>query len=74
MIPHLFYYQLVILGLLWLFGMLHSAWPSRGAPVQGTAAQPIKGEAGLREQLALYQTYYNFCLPHTSLHLLLACS
>src|SRR5215475_9637190 len=30
-----------------------------------------KGEAGLREQLALYQTYYNFCLPHTSLHLLL---
>src|SRR5215831_15858451 len=26
-----------------------------------------KGEAGLREQLALYQTYYNFCLPHASL-------
>jgi len=26
-----------------------------------------KGEAGLRQQLALYQTYYNFCLPHTSL-------
>jgi len=30
-----------------------------------------KGEAGLREQLALYQIYYNFCLPHASLHLLL---
>src|SRR5712692_9527843 len=30
-----------------------------------------KGEAGLRKQLALYQIYYNFCLPHTSLHLLL---
>jgi hypothetical protein len=28
-----------------------------------------KGEAGLREQLALYQIYYNFCLPHASLHL-----
>jgi len=25
-----------------------------------------KGEEGLRQQLALYQTYYNFCLPHTS--------
>jgi IS1 family transposase len=27
-----------------------------------------KGEEGLRQQLALYQTYYNFCLPHASLH------
>ena len=26
-----------------------------------------KHEAGLRQQLALYQTYYNFCLPHVSL-------
>ena len=26
-----------------------------------------KGEDGLRQQLALYQTYYNFCLPHASL-------
>ena len=26
-----------------------------------------KGEEGLRQQLALYQTYYNFCLPHASL-------
>jgi IS1 family transposase len=26
-----------------------------------------KGEDGLRHQLALYQTYYNFCLPHASL-------
>jgi len=25
-----------------------------------------KGEEGLRQQLALYQTYYNFCLPHAS--------
>jgi transposase-like protein len=28
-----------------------------------------KGEAGLHQQLALYHTYYNFCLPHTSLRL-----
>jgi IS1 family transposase len=28
-----------------------------------------KGEAGLRQQLTLYQVYYNFCLPHTSLRL-----
>lgn len=26
-----------------------------------------KGEAGLRQQLALYHTYSNFCLPHASL-------
>jgi IS1 family transposase len=28
-----------------------------------------KGEAGLRQQLTLYQVYDNFCLPHTSLRL-----
>ncbi len=28
-----------------------------------------KGEAGLRQQLALYQVYYNFCLPHASVRL-----
>ena len=26
-----------------------------------------KGEEGLRQQLALYHGYYNFCLPHASL-------
>jgi IS1 family transposase len=26
-----------------------------------------KGEDGLRQQLALYHSYYNFCLPHASL-------
>src|SRR5499433_3111494 len=26
-----------------------------------------KGEDGLRQQLALYHVYYNFCLPHASL-------
>jgi hypothetical protein len=25
-----------------------------------------KHEAGLRQQLALYHAYYNFCLPHAS--------
>jgi IS1 family transposase len=30
-----------------------------------------KGEAGLGQQLVLYHVYYNFCLPHTSLRLLL---
>jgi hypothetical protein len=29
MIPQQFFYQLVVLGLLWLFVMLHYAWPSR---------------------------------------------
>src|SRR5919108_2305825 len=31
-----------------------------------------KGEAGLRQQLSLYHTYYNFCLPHASLRQALA--
>jgi hypothetical protein len=26
-----------------------------------------KGEDGLRQQVALYHLYYNFCLPHASL-------
>jgi hypothetical protein len=26
-----------------------------------------KGEDGVRQQLALFQTYHNFCLPHASL-------
>src|SRR5207244_5440524 len=28
-----------------------------------------KGEDGLRQQVALYHLYYNFCLPHASLRL-----
>ena len=42
MIPHLFFYQLAVLGLLWLCVMLHAAWPSRGATAQGTPAKPIR--------------------------------
>jgi hypothetical protein len=30
-----------------------------------------KHEAGLRQQLAMFQAYHNFCLPHASLRLLL---
>src|SRR5215472_5182960 len=41
MIPHLFFYQLAVLGFLWLFVMLHAAWPSRCTTAQGTPAQPI---------------------------------
>jgi hypothetical protein len=33
-----------------------------------------KGEDGLRQQLALYHVYYNFCLPHASVRQPLACS
>jgi hypothetical protein len=28
-----------------------------------------KQEAGLRQQLAVFQAYHNFCLPHASLRL-----
>ena len=44
MIPHLFHYQLVILGLLWLCVMLHLPWPSRAAvsPQKPVEPEPIK--------------------------------
>jgi IS1 family transposase/transposase-like protein len=31
-----------------------------------------KHEAGLRQQLAVYQVYHNFCLPHASLRILMS--
>jgi hypothetical protein len=40
-----------------------------GAGVGRRVLTLFKGEAGLHQQLALYQVYYNFCLPHASLRL-----
>lgn len=37
------------------------------AAVGRRGATLCKGEDGVRQQLALYHTYYNFCLPHASL-------
>jgi hypothetical protein len=42
MIPHLFYYHLVVLGLLWLCVMLLSVWPSRCTVTQQRPAECIK--------------------------------
>jgi hypothetical protein len=42
MIPHLFYYQLVVLGLLWLCVMLHYTWPSRCAVAPPQPAALVK--------------------------------
>jgi hypothetical protein len=42
MVSHLFYYQLVLLGLLWLFVMLHVAWPSPGTMSPPRPAKPLK--------------------------------
>jgi len=41
MIPHHVYYQLAILGLLWLCIMLHSIWPSRSAVSPQRAPAPM---------------------------------
>src|SRR5467141_4138400 len=41
MIPQQFFYQLVVLGLLWLFVMLHDAWPSRCMASPHKPAKPI---------------------------------
>jgi hypothetical protein len=41
MIPQQFFYHLVVLGLLWLFVMLHDAWPSRCVASPHQPAKPI---------------------------------
>src|SRR6266436_8000183 len=41
MIPHLFFSQLVLLGLLWLFFMLPAAWPRQGTATQPRPVEPI---------------------------------
>src|SRR6266404_5727476 len=41
MIPHLFFSQLVLLGLLWVFFMLPAAWPRQGTATQRRPVEPI---------------------------------
>src|SRR6266699_6719285 len=41
MIPHLFFYQLVLLGLHWLFFMPPAAWPRQGTATQPRPVEPI---------------------------------
>jgi IS1 family transposase len=41
MIPHHVYYQLAIVGLLWLCIMLHSIWPSRDAALPQLHTEPV---------------------------------
>jgi len=40
MVSHLFYYQLALLALVWLFLMLHVTWPKRGVTPPPASAQP----------------------------------
>jgi hypothetical protein len=40
MVPHLFYYQLLVLGLLWLFIMLSLTWPNPSGPQAPRPATP----------------------------------
>src|SRR5262252_8180105 len=42
MVSHLFYYQLALLALIWLFIMLQLSWPGRSAPPPNPPAPPIK--------------------------------
>ena len=41
MIPHQFFYLMVVLGLLWIFFMLHLAWPSPCPATPQRPAEPI---------------------------------
>src|SRR5215470_4927350 len=42
MVPHLLYYQLALLAILWLFVMLPLTWPRRSATTPTAPATPIK--------------------------------
>jgi hypothetical protein len=42
MVSHLFYYQLALLALIWLFIMLHLSWPGRSATPSTPPAPPIR--------------------------------
>src|SRR5438128_4553345 len=42
MVSHLFYYQLALLALIWLFVMLHLGWPRRSAARPPAPDTPIK--------------------------------
>ncbi len=42
MIPDLFYYQLVVLGLLWVFVMLSVTWPSASMTQEPKQAKLIE--------------------------------
>ena len=44
----------------------------RGAAIGRRSATPCKSEDGLRQQLALFQVYHNFVLPHVGLREALA--
>ena len=44
MVSPLFYYQLALLALIWLFVMLHLSWPRRSAPPPTAPATPIKSK------------------------------
>ena len=63
MIPYQVYYQLVVLGLLWLCVMLHSAWPSRCAAAQGMPVKPIKPRRQRSKELKPFAglTHKPFC-------------
>ena len=54
MISHLFYYQLALLALVWLFVMLHVAWPKRGVTTPPMPVTPIikPRRKGVNEPLA----------------------
>src|SRR5215472_758470 len=40
MVSHLFYSQLALLALIWLFLMVHVTWPTRGVTPPPASAQP----------------------------------
>ena len=45
MVSHLFYYQLALCVLVWLFVMLHVTWSKPGLPTPPVPAQPKRNRS-----------------------------
>jgi hypothetical protein len=45
MVSHLFYYQLALFVLVWLFVMLHVMWSKPGLPTPPVPAQPKRNRS-----------------------------
>jgi uncharacterized protein with PQ loop repeat len=59
------FYGLLIAS--WLVERVNLSLRQHVAAIGRRTSTLCKGEAGLRQQLGLYQVYYNFVLPHASL-------
>jgi transposase-like protein len=55
MVPHLFYYQLVLLAILWLFVMWYLTWPRRSTTTATAPATPLSPKCTRSKELKAFE-------------------